>query len=157
VASAYRAPPLHLRLWSRLFLIADSLELRPVALAAAAEPHLVNQENPAKYNAVVTASADGRHQEAGSGARGHGLNEERETHRMLGASRSLIVISRVAVSEIIASLVQTVEKLLYLAKWCRATVANVDDPIAVALQRSRPGFPKPSRQERRSHGLWSDI
>ena len=84
VASAYRAPPLHLRLWSRLCLIADSLELRPVALAAAAEAHLVNQENPAEYNAVVTASADGRHQEAGSGARGHGLNEEREITSHVG-------------------------------------------------------------------------
>ena len=58
MASAYRAPPLHLRLWSRLCLIADSLELRPVALAAAAEPHLVNQENPAEYNAVVRAVMD---------------------------------------------------------------------------------------------------
>jgi hypothetical protein len=32
-------------------------------------------------------------------------------------------------------------------------LSNVDDPIAVALQRSRPGFPKSSRQECRGYGL----
>jgi hypothetical protein len=31
--------------------------------------------------------------------------------------------------------------------------SNVDDPIAVALQRSRPGFPKSSRQECRGYGI----
>ena len=86
MASAYRAPPLHLRLWSRLCLIADSLELRPVALAAAAEPHLVNQENPAEYNAVVRAVMDVTKKRAQE-LEAMGSTRSARSHRMLGASR----------------------------------------------------------------------
>ena len=88
-----RAPPLHLRLWSRLCLIADSLELRPVALAAAAEPHLVNQENPAEYNAVVRAVMDVTKKRAQK-LDAKGAQRGARSHCMLGASRSLVVNSR---------------------------------------------------------------
>src|SRR6266536_1268411 len=56
-----------------------------------------------------------------------------------------------------SSLVQKIEELLYPANWCHAAVADVDDPITVALHRSRSGFPKASRQECRRYSIRPDI
>lgn len=55
------------------------------------------------------------------------------------------------------SLVQKNEEVVDFSKRPLVHLADVNDPIAVTLQRSRPGFPKPSGQEGRGYGLWSDI
>ncbi|KRR12166.1 hypothetical protein CQ10_39890 [Bradyrhizobium valentinum] len=58
----------------------------------------------------------------------------------------------------LASIVQKIEELFDLPKRSSlASVADVDDPIAIALQGSRPGFPKSSRQECRGYGIQADI
>src|SRR5262249_33069289 len=55
------------------------------------------------------------------------------------------------------SLVQNVEELFDLSKRCLMLLADIDHPIAVALQRARLGFSKSSGQECRGYCFASDI
>src|SRR5450755_1052199 len=56
-----------------------------------------------------------------------------------------------------SSLVQQVQELFHLTERLFSLLADMDDAVAVALQRSCPGFPETSWQECRGYGLSPDI
>lgn len=54
-------------------------------------------------------------------------------------------------------MVSKIEELFNIDELSVSALARMDDAIAAALQRPRPGAPRSPRQERRGYGLRSDI